>query len=695
MNYRSFAQGVLSSYEPRYKLAELYLQGGFGVDQDFCKAVKWLEKAIAWPNISWDKKHRAQFKLGQCYLTGGPGLEQSYAKAIEHWEEISAPTSYGDQFSLGEKCSRQAQRQLGICHALGKGVQVDFSRAKEYFEKAARFISDINNASHIPTVVEPCAEAELGVCLYQLGKIEEARECFERSAKKDDILGNLWLCCLLSKENENLRGKIEYRQCYFERLGFNRKRILNELTENDIQNHKIDKTETEIDKRLRDVAVRFEELVRERGSLELDMLDASNLVIEFLQNRPCNRVTYPAQIILAFYHKLNTGHFLACLEKASSSCNDVIANYWLGKYFANGDPEKAVTFYKKVIEKNHDSDSYSSEEKYVNLSTQDLKNIELARVNKKLQQSNMEVTTVNTKMQKFIAEFTHTLRNVIFPDTIYQVTERLKNKPECRKDVLLLNDAYHSEIIIKLQAELLQNRYASTNPERLCQVIRVCRRSPDSGDKIKLIADILDYAASRVAARFLNQHNASLNSIRSQILSWNQISLDALKQKFEDDILLNRSLSAIKWIDQNLRPLKVIGISPLWQKVRILAESHAEALLFGYFSEVLFNAFKYADHSADEFLVVDFDECIIDGKTYLTVSFRNPLGNIALIELGTGEGLDAIKEDLRQLNGTSNDTNSLLVTQNGQTFQVTLFFQKDLLLDEVPMPKFKRKITVE
>lgn len=309
---------------------------------------------------------------------------------------------------------------------------------------------------------------------------------------------------------------------------------------------------------------------------------------------------------------------------------------------------------------------------------------------------NKENQKLQIRMQKLVEQFTHTLGNVIFPDTIYQVAERLKVNPKCRKDALLLNEAYHSEIIIKLQAELLRQRHTNINAEKFRQLIWSCRRLPESGDKIKSIDEILDYAASRVAARFLNQHNASLNSIRDKILSHNQVSLDVLKQKFEDDILLNQSLSAVAWIDRNLRPFKVEGISPLWQKVRILAESHAEALLFGHFSEALFNAFKYADHDASNFLTVEFSECVVEDQTYLKACFANPRGGSAASnELGTGKGLDAIKEDLRQLNDTCNDANSLAIEQDGKTFQVTMFFQENLLLHEGPMPKLKRKVTVE
>lgn len=316
---------------------------------------------------------------------------------------------------------------------------------------------------------------------------------------------------------------------------------------------------------------------------------------------------------------------------------------------------------------------------------------EIERKNERLQLEIQQKELLQTKMQKLVEQFTHTLGNVIFPDTIYQVAERLKTNPECRKDVLLLNEAYHSEIIIKLQGDLLRQRHTNTDPEKFRSLIRSCRRAPDSGDKTKSIADILDYAASRVTARFLNQHNASLGSIRDKILSRKNVSLEALKQKFEDDILLNRSLGSVEWINQNLRPLKVVESSPIWQKVCILAESHAEALLFGHFSEVLFNAFKYADHSADEFLTVVFDENVIDGKIYLTCSWQNPLGSKASNSLGTGKGLDAIQEDLKQLNDSQSQSNGLVIAQDCQQFQVTMFFKKDLLIDEVQVPKIKRK----
>ncbi|MDD5126168.1 hypothetical protein, partial [Methylovulum sp.] len=60
-----------------------------------------------------------------------------------------------------------------------------------------------------------------------------------------------------------------------------------------------------------------------------------------------------------------------------------------------------------------------------------------------------------------------------------------------------------------------------------------------------------------------------------------------------------------------------------------------------------------------------------------------------------GKGLDAIQEDLKQLNDTVYPEESLLIFQQNNQFQVTLFFKKDLLVNDLPSLKIKRKANVE
>ena len=66
-----------------------------------------------------------QFQLGLMY-SHGQGVKQDYSKAREWWEK-AAKQEYAD-----------AQYNLGLMYATGKGVKQDYSKARAGFEKAAK-----------------------------------------------------------------------------------------------------------------------------------------------------------------------------------------------------------------------------------------------------------------------------------------------------------------------------------------------------------------------------------------------------------------------------------------------------------------------------------------------------------------------------------------------------------------------------
>lgn len=288
--------------------------------------------------------------------------------------------------------------------------------------------------------------------------------------------------------------------------------------------------------------------------------------------------------------------------------------------------------------------------------------------------------------QQLIDQYAHALNNLILPDAAYQIAERLKDNPEYRREALLLYDVAHAEKFVKLQCEMLRQRHGNINPESFRRVIRSCRRNSDTTDSTRNFSHILDYAATRVAYRLLNQYDARFNSVRDKVFSKTDVKLDILKQKFEDHVLINKTSSSISWLNENVRPVLITEISPLWMKVLVLSESFSEALLLGYFSEILVNAFKYADHYKDEFLTIVFSDKVIDGKTYLICGWSNPIGDT--LSLGSGKGLDAIREDLKQLNDSEV---GLTIAQNDGKHQVTLFFNKELLINDMPPLRIKRK----
>lgn len=675
--------------EPRYKLAQLYLQGGFGIEQDFGKAVDWLEKAIDCPNIPIEEKCRAQFTLGKCYLTGGPGLEISYSKAIKCLEKIPEPSislryqarrGEGYHVSEEEKHRRQARRQLGICHALGKGVEQDFAEAKKYFEKAARTSS--LNTCDIPPMVDPRTEAELGVCLYRLGKIDDATKCFKRSAEKDDILGSLWLTYRKHVDNDKKLSECNYVPRFFSsrRDGD----PFHHPTEDEKLSREIDKIESEIDKSLRVVAVCCEQIVREGGCLDLDMLDESkpNVVIEFLQNRPHGATTNPAQIILAFYYKSigNESQFLSCLEKASYDCNDIIANYVLAKWYERQDREKAIFFLKKIgTKKNNDSSGYSSQGSYVNSSELALKDIELEIANEELKSKNTELELARQKLTELVISTSHTAGNLLRPNTQAKIAKRLKDI-NLQEDANKLYYAASDIKYVKLQFKLLEIMQTLTGSQSVIDQIQLDRVEKDD-DRAMNIDDILNMAAFRVIDKVFDQYEYSLDFAR-ETLRKTVKDFEDLSDSYQDLVLkTDEKPSVIRWCSEHLRSIRINYECDTWKELYFHENSQTVALFFCYFFELFFNAFKYADHNTADFLTVTLGMETIDNQDFLTMHWQNPVGTQK--SFGSGKGLNLSESYIGLLNDdVHRNLSQEIAGFSGNVFELIVRISKKNMLGE-------------
>ena len=117
----------------------------------------------------------------------------------------------------------------------------------------------------------------------------------------------------------------------------------------------------------------------------------------------------------------------------------------------------------------------------------------------------------------------------------------------------------------------------------------------------------------------------------------------------------------------------------IWQNIGLKRDGVAQTLLYGHFAEILFNAFKYADHAAVDFLCLEFDELQQNDQRYLTITWSNPVSDNRLSGMGSSQGLEAIKEDLSQLNGQHATAPNLVYWVENSCFYVRLFYQTDLL----------------
>lgn len=306
--------------------------------------------------------------------------------------------------------------------------------------------------------------------------------------------------------------------------------------------------------------------------------------------------------------------------------------------------------------------------------------------NKNLKIKEKELEEEKKRNTSLVQRYSHTLSNTIFPQTLYNIAERIKGNVQLKKDALLLHDAYNAEISIILENELLQQRYASSNPETLRQSVRG-DRLPVTDPHAHSIQDILDYALRRVLTRFLNQNHAKSESVRDRVINSTGHTLDDLRHNFEDALFFSDTpQTAIGWCDSNLRPIEFHFSSPIWKNVGIRQEGLSEAMLYGHFAEILFNAFKYADHQSDWFLRIDFGEWEDDAMKYLTISWENPLTTESIALLGSGKGLESVSEDLQQLNDKISPEHTLLIEKSEGCFKLNLCYQADLLLSS-SLPK--------
>ncbi|KAF9349028.1 hypothetical protein BGX26_012622 [Mortierella sp. AD094] len=176
-------------------LGDMY-QNGYGIDQDYSKALEWFQKAADQGNAI------AQNNIGVMYHDGY-SVAQDYSKALEWYQKAASQGDAGAQISLGymyqngygidqdyskalewyQKAASQgnaiAQNNIGVMYLDGYGVDQDYSKALEWYLKAA----DQGNDS---------AQTSLGY-MYQNGygidqDYSKALEWFQKAADQGNAI---------------------------------------------------------------------------------------------------------------------------------------------------------------------------------------------------------------------------------------------------------------------------------------------------------------------------------------------------------------------------------------------------------------------------------------------------------------------------------------------------------------------------
>ena len=164
------------------------------------------------------------------------------------------------------------------------------------------------------------------------------------------------------------------------------------------------------------------------------------------------------------------------------------------------------------------------------------------------------------------------------------------------------------------------------------------------------------------------------------------MKLDDLRNDFEEKVFFSdKNQTALKWIDSKLGKTQIGKLSSSWKKVHLRRDGYAHALLQGHWGELIFNAFKYADHTKDNFLTIDFEEFKKDGQKWLKMIWGNPCPKTDRKDVG--EGLIGIAEHLQQLNEKESKELTLHSDYKRNRFHTILNYRSDMLIPYKPKTK--------
>jgi hypothetical protein len=116
-------------------------------------------------------------------------------------------------------------------------------------------------------------------------------------------------------------------------------------------------------------------------------------------------------------------------------------------------------------------------------------------------------------------------------------------------------------------------------------------REEANRDNATDILSILNNALERITSHFINDKYAKLKTARKKLFSSDFKPLPSLLESFENQVLFQVK-KPLEWVNENLMPIDLSELTLGWAAIRLKRNSHAEALLDGYFYELFFKDYK-------------------------------------------------------------------------------------------------------
>ena len=280
-----------------------------------------------------------------------------------------------------------------------------------------------------------------------------------------------------------------------------------------------------------------------------------------------------------------------------------------------------------------------------------------------------EMENAQEKLRELVQNTSHLAGNLLRPNTQEKIAKRLKNTEftdESKKLYYASSDIRY----VKQQFKLLEIMQSLTGSEAIRSQIKLDEVDNCSNQSMS-IEDILNLAAFRAIDKFFDTNEYSLNFARDTIgkKQGDFLRLSSEYQKYVLATVDDENLSILSWCSENLRPITICYKCDDWKKILFHNNSQSVALFFCYFFELLFNAFKYADHNEHDFLTITLGNEVISGNEFLTMIWTNPKSNQS--SFGSNKGLNLSASYISLLNDDKyKEKSQEVISRNDNTFEL-------------------------
>jgi hypothetical protein len=310
---------------------------------------------------------------------------------------------------------------------------------------------------------------------------------------------------------------------------------------------------------------------------------------------------------------------------------------------------------------------------------QEISEIKDLKASKIINEKNIQLEGEIEHRKEMVSQYYHSLGNNLFPEDIRKVAEKMINHSEFAVEAGVLLNEYHNLEMIRQQAELFRAEFGARDDAEYRRFISRDRLIEDDSEKGLMVTDILDYAMRHLMRDLLDQYDVKLAVAREKLVSKSGMNPDELQNDFNKVVTVKRKQTALDWINAKLSKTQIGELSPLWKEVCLRKSGAIHCVLQNHWKELLFNAFKYADHTKEEFLTLRFEEHIAKDNKWLRMIWENPYAK-GDKKRSSGEGLINIKANLCKLNNKKSKEFTLHSELKKNRFIVSINYRSDMLL---------------